>query len=127
MNIPKDLKYTKAHEWIKKEDNLIYVGITDYAQNSLGDVVFVELPEVGDKVIKDDVFGVVESVKAASDIYAPLSGTVQKVNDKVLDYPEEINKDPYENWMIVIEPSDLSELTEFLDAGAYEKLCEEED
>ncbi len=127
MNIPKDLKYTKDHEWIRKEEDLIYVGITEYAQNSMGDVVFIELPEVGDTVVKGDAFGVVESVKAVSDIYAPLSGTVKKINEKILDYPEKVNKDPYGSWMMAIESSDLSQWDILLDAEAYEKLCEEED
>lgn len=126
MNIPIELKYTKEHEWVRLEGNLAYIGITDYAQHALGDIVFIELPAAGDQITSGQPCGVVESVKAVSDIYAPLSGLVKEVNNVLLDSPEIINKKPYESWMVVIEPSDVSELAELLDAGVYKKLCEEE-
>lgn len=125
MNIPTELKYTKDHEWVRLDGNLAYIGITDYAQHALGDVVFVELPAAGDRLTSGQPFGVVESVKAASDIYAPLSGLVKEVNNDLLDNPEKINKNPYDSWMVVIEPSEVSE--ELLDGSEYKKLCDEED
>ncbi len=126
MNIPADLKYTKKHEWARVEGDLVYVGITEYAQNSLGDIVFVELPSVGDIITSGEAFGVVESVKAASDIYSSLSGIVKEVNNELIDHPERINQNPYDSWMMAIEPSKASELEVLLDASAYEKLCLEE-
>jgi len=126
MNIPVELKYTKEHEWVRLEGSLAYIGITDYAQHALGDIVFVELPTRGDMLTGGQPLGVVESVKAVSDIYAPLSGIVKEVNEELLDNPEKININPYDSWMVVIEPSDAVELDALLDADAYKKLCEEE-
>ncbi|RME24127.1 MAG: glycine cleavage system protein GcvH [Deltaproteobacteria bacterium] len=127
MNIPSELKYTKEHEWARVEGNIVVVGITDYAQEELGDIVNVELPEEGDRVRRDEPFGAVESVKASAEIYAPVSGTVTEVNEPLLDGPEIINEDPYdEGWMIKIEMSDPSELEHLLDAEAYRKYVEEE-
>ena len=127
MDVPKDLRYTKEHEWARLDGDTVVVGITDYAQDSLGDVVYVELPEEGSEVSKDEPFGVVESVKAVSDLYAPISGNVVEVNDALVDSPEVINEDPYgEAWMIRIEPSDPSELDDLLSAEDYEKHVEEE-
>jgi len=126
MGIPTNLKYTKQHEWVRIKNNLAYIGITDHAQSSMGDIVFIELPKVGERFTSGQVFAVVESVKAASDIYTSLSGTVKEVNKALLDEPERINQSPYESWMMAIEPSEISELDVLLDASAYEKLCLEE-
>lgn len=127
MEFPKDLKYTKEHEWVKVEGNIATVGITDYAQDSLGDVVYVELPQEGASITKHEPFGVVESVKAVSDLYAPLSGSVTEVNDAIVDSPEAINEDPYgDAWMIKVEISSASELGDLLTADEYQKFIEEE-
>jgi len=127
MEFPKDLKYTKEHEWVKVEGNTATVGITDYAQDSLGDVVYVELPQEGASVTKHEPFGVVESVKAVSDLYSPLSGSVTEVNDAIVDSPEAINEDPYgDAWMIKIEISSADELSDLLSAEDYQKFIEEE-
>jgi glycine cleavage system H protein len=127
MDFPKDLKYTKEHEWVREEDGAVVVGITDYAQDSLGDVVFVELPQEGGTVTKDEPFGVVESVKAVSDLYSPVSGTVIEVNDAIVDSPEVINEDPYgDAWMIKVEVGNPPETTKFLTAEEYQKHIEEE-
>ncbi|MFQ5428227.1 MAG: glycine cleavage system protein GcvH [Thermodesulfobacteriota bacterium] len=127
MDTPKDLKYTKEHEWIRLEGETAVVGITDHAQDSLGDVVYVELPEEGSDVTKDEAFGVVESVKAVSDLYAPLSGNVIEVNDAIVDSPEVINEDPYgDAWMIKIGSPSEDELEGLLSADEYEQYVEEE-
>jgi len=126
MNIPEDLKYTDQHEWVRVEDNRATIGITEFAAKELGDIVFVEVPEVDAEVEKSDAIGVVESTKAVSDIYAPLSGTVAEVNEELEDAPETINEDPYERgWICVIELSDASEVEGLLDAKEYEKLIKE--
>ncbi|MBB5609955.1 MULTISPECIES: glycine cleavage system protein GcvH [unclassified Janthinobacterium] len=120
MNIPADLKYTASHEWVRLEaDGTITVGITEYAQDALGDIVFVELPTVGNSYGAGDDAAVVESVKAASDIYAPLAGEVVAVNDDVVNSPEAINTDAYANWLFKIKPADVSALDGLLDAAAY--------
>ncbi|MEK6790100.1 MAG: glycine cleavage system protein GcvH [Deltaproteobacteria bacterium] len=127
MDFPKDLKYTKEHEWVKVEGNVATVGITDYAQDSLGDVVYVELPQEGATVTKHEAFGVVESVKAVSDLYSPVSGSVSEVNDAIIDSPEAINEDPYgDAWMIKVDVSNKSELSDLLSAEDYQKFIEEE-
>lgn len=119
-NIPADLKYSKEHEWIRVEDNRAYVGITDFAQDELGDIVFVELPEVGSKVEINQTFGTVESVKTVSDLFAPISGIVVEINEGLLDSPELVNSSPYgDGWMIVIEIKDAAEFDDLLDAQAY--------
>ena len=121
MNIPDDLRYTKDHEWTRQKGTRVLVGITDFAQDQLGDVVFVELPAVGDQVKRGESFGVVESTKAVSELFAPISGKVVEVNGPLLEAPESINEDPYqEGWMIAIEPSDPKELAGLLDAKAYQ-------
>lgn len=126
-HIPADLKYTEEHEWISMEGKLGKVGITDHAQDALGDVVYVELPEVGDKVVKGEAFGSVESVKAASDLFAPVSGTVVEVNEDLDDSPELVNKSPYDDgWMIVVEVEDESELEDLLTPEEYKKQVEGE-
>lgn len=120
--IPKNLKYSKEHEWVKEENGIVRVGITDYAQEALGDVVFVELPEVGDSFAAGEAFGSVESVKAVSDCYMPVSGTVKTVNEALLESPELVNEDPYgKGWMIEIEPDNKEELEELMSAAEYEE------
>ncbi|HHV98412.1 MAG TPA: glycine cleavage system protein GcvH [Clostridiaceae bacterium] len=126
MNMEKGLKYSKDHEWVRVEGNVAYVGITNYAQLALGDIVFVELPEVGKLLKSGDVLGVVESVKAASDIYTPVSGKVVKVNEGLAGAPEEINRQPYESWIAAIELSDASELENLMDEEQYGRFCVKE-
>lgn len=122
MNIPADLKYTESHEWVRAEaDGTVTVGITEYAQDALGDIVFVELPAVGKSFTAGDDAAVVESVKAASDIYAPLSGEVTAVNQSVADSPESINSDAYSAWLFKLKPSDANAINGLLDADAYGK------
>lgn len=127
-SFPNDLKYASSHEWARvEEDGTVVVGISDHAQNALGDVVYVELPEVGSVLAAGDEAGVVESVKAASDIYAPLSGEVVEINEVLEETPETINGDPYhDGWFFRLKPSDLSELENLLDADGYREVCEEE-
>jgi len=128
MDFPEDLRYTREHEWARRKGTQVVIGITDFAQDQLGDVVFVELPDVGDPVKKGESFGVVESTKAVSELFAPLSGKVVEVNDPLTDAPETINEDPYEEgWMIVVEPSDPSELDALMDAKAYRAFVEEQE
>ena len=122
MNVPKDLRYTESHEWVKREaDGTISVGITDHAQEQLGDIVFVEPPKPGRKVKAGEAVGVVESVKAASDIYAPVSGEVVAANDALSKTPEQVNADAYASWMYRIKPDDPAAIDRLLDAAAYEK------
>lgn len=123
MNIPEDLKYTEEHEWVAVDGDIATVGITDYAQGELGDLVFVELPEVGTDVEQSSAFGTVEAVKAVSDLFAPVSGSVTETNEALADDPEVVNKDPYgDGWMIKIKLSDPSQLDSLLDAAAYKEL-----
>lgn len=125
MNCPKELLYSESHEWVQKiDDKTAKVGLTDFAQHSLGDLVFVNLPEVGDSVSNGESFCDVESVKAVSDVYSPVSGTVSAINEALLDAPQNINEDPYGAWLV--EVSDISEFGELMDAAAYEALCEKE-
>ena len=125
MNFPADLKYTKSHEWVKYlSDTTVEVGLTDYAQSELGDLVFVNLPEVGDPVTAGDTFADVESVKAVSDVYAPVTGDVAEINETLLDSPETINSDPYGAWFARIENVGATE--ELMDAADYEKYVAEE-
>ncbi len=127
MNFPEDLRYTREHEWARAKGTRVVVGITEFAQDQLGDVVYVELPSVGDEVKKGEAFGVVESTKAVSDLFAPVSGKVVEVNDPLTDAPETINEDPYEEgWMIQVEASDIKDLDDLLTAKAYAKFVEEE-
>jgi glycine cleavage system H protein len=122
MNHPDDLRYSRTHEWVRAEGNTATIGITDFAQNELGDVVYLELPDVGRTLQKGDVFGTVESVKAVSDLYAPVSGEVIEVNDELPESPEEINQDPYvRGWMIIMTMEDPSELDDLLTAKQYEQ------
>lgn len=124
-----ELKYLDSHEWARRdEDGSIVVGISDHAQDALGDVVFVELPEVGQTISAREEVAVVESVKAASDIYAPVSGTIRAVNERLVDEPELVNESPYDDaWFFVIEPADIAELDSLLNADAYASLCEASD
>ncbi|HWR62235.1 MAG TPA: glycine cleavage system protein GcvH [Clostridia bacterium] len=126
MKVLEGLYYTKNHEWLRIDGTEAYVGITDYAQHALGDIVYVELPDTGTALKQEEVFGAVESVKAASDIYLPVSGTVKKVNDSVVDDPSLINQDAFDNWMICIEISDAGELDTLMNTAAYEEFCSEE-
>ena len=120
MEFPAGLKYSKEHEWVLVEGNTATIGITEYAQEELGDIVYVELPEVGEKIVKDDPFGAVESVKAVSDVYAPVSGTVLEINDVLPDNPETINDDPYgDGWMIRVEITDKDDLKDLMDEDEY--------
>ncbi|HYC38479.1 MAG TPA: glycine cleavage system protein GcvH [Usitatibacter sp.] len=122
MNIPKELRYTESHEWVRREaDGTVAIGITDHAQEQLGDIVFVEAPQVGRKVAAGESVGVVESVKAASDIYAPIAGEVVAANADLSAAPEKVNEDAYASWMYRIKPDNVADLDKLLDAAAYEK------
>ncbi len=126
MNVPEDLRYSKDHEWARLEGDRVRVGITDYAQDALGDVVFIELPEVGATVKLDESFSEVESTKSVSDVYAPLAGTIAEVNTDLADAPERINEDPYgEGWICLLEPEDVAAYESLMDAAAYRALTEE--
>ncbi len=127
MDYPASLKYSREHEWVKVEGKVALVGITDFAQSELGDVVYVELPGVGAELEANNTFGVVESVKAVSDLYAPVTGTVAEVNQQLNDEPELVNSDPYEDgWMLRIEMSDATEVDGLMDADEYKTFVEEE-
>lgn len=127
MNVPKDLRYTKTHEWVRQDDDGLTVGITDFAQSQLSDLTYAELPAVGDKLEAQDEAAVLESVKAASDVYAPLSGTVIEVNDQLTDSPEMINTDPYgDGWMFKLAPNNPSDIEDLLDADQYEDAIPDE-
>jgi glycine cleavage system H protein len=126
MNVPAQLKYTESHEWIRSEaDGTLTIGITDHAQEALGDLVFVELPAVGRKVAAREACAVVESVKAASDVYAPVAGEIVAVNQEVVDAPEKVNADAYANWFYKLKPANAADLGRLLDAAAYTKLIAE--
>lgn len=125
MNVPEDLRYSSDHEWVRAEDGRLRLGITDYAQDALGDVVFVEVPEVGRTVEAGESFGEVESTKSVSDVYAPVSGTVVEVNADLADHPERLNEDPYgDGWIAIIEPADADAVAELLEPAAYRALVE---
>jgi glycine cleavage system H protein len=127
MNTPKELRYSEEHEWVKVEGEKVRIGITDFAQSELGDIVFVELPEVGDEVKADEPFGSVESVKTVSELYAPISGKVVEVNEDLDDSPEFVNESPFEKaWMIVIEPAAISEVENLMTAEQYEEMVNED-
>ncbi|CAH0161640.1 MULTISPECIES: glycine cleavage system protein GcvH [Bacillaceae] len=120
---PKELRYTKEHEWVKTEDGTVRIGITAFAQSELGDIVFVELPEIGDELKANEPFGSVESVKTVSELYAPISGKVVEVNEDLSDNPEYVNESPYEKaWMVVLEPSNSSDIESLMSAEEYESL-----
>ena len=124
MLFPAEMKYSKDHEWMKEEDGVVVIGISDFAQDALGDVVFVNLPGEGDEVTAGEAFGDVESVKAVSDLASPVSGTVCAVNEELLDAPEMLNKAPYDAWLIKVE--NVGDTSELLDAAAYEAFCAQE-
>jgi glycine cleavage system H protein len=127
MEFPEGLKYSKEHEWVLVEDKIAIIGITEFAQHELGDVVYVELPEIGEKVVKDDPFGAVESVKAVSDVFAPVGGTVVEVNDTLPESPETINDDPYgDGWMIKVEMTDKDDLKDLMSAEEYAEYIEQQ-
>lgn len=127
MTTPKELRYSEEHEWVKLEDGKVRVGITHFAQHELGDIVFVELPEVGDEFKANEPFGSVESVKTVSELYAPIGGKVVEINEDLTDSPEYVNESPYEKaWMIVLEPSDSSEVDHLMTADAYDAMINED-
>jgi glycine cleavage system H protein len=127
MEIPQGLKYSKEHEWVAMEDSLATVGVTDHAQEQLGEIVYIELPAVGDKISKDDPFGVIESVKAVSDIYAPVTGTVVEVNEDLPESPETVNEDPYgDGWLIKVKIADPTDLEDLMDSDEYAELLARE-
>jgi glycine cleavage system H protein len=128
MSVPQDLRYSEEHEWARQEDGQVRIGITDYAQHQLGDVVYVELPRPGDSFGQMEAFGVIESVKAASDLYAPVACSVVEVNSELEDAPELVNDDPYgDGWMILVEADDTSELDKLLSPDEYQAMIEEEE
>lgn len=127
IEIPEELKYTDEHEWAKVEDDLVVIGITDYAQDALGEIVYIELPSEGDEITKGDSFGGVESTKSVSDLYAPVSGEVVEVNESLLDSPETINEDPYgDGWLIKVRIHDSDEFDELMDSEQYSAFIEKE-
>lgn len=128
MSLPKDYRYSEEHEWVKVEGDNVRIGITDHAQDELGDIVFVELPEAGDEVEADQPFGSVESVKTVSELYAPLSGKVIEVNEALDDSPEFINETPYDKgWMIVLEPKNTADIDKLMTKEQYQKMIEEDE
>ncbi|NJP38298.1 glycine cleavage system protein GcvH [Alkalicoccus luteus] len=127
MSLPKDYKYSEEHEWVKEEDGKVRIGITDFAQSELGDIVFVELPEVGDELQADEPFGSVESVKTVSELYAPVSGKVVEINEELEDSPELVNESPYEQaWMVVVEVSSQGDVDKLMDADAYQNMIDQD-
>lgn len=126
MKVLKDLYYSKEHEWVRMEGDMAYIGISDYAQSELGDIVYVELPEVDEDYEVEESFGVVESVKAVSDLYMPISGTIVEVNEDLEDQPELINEDAYESWIIKVKVADEGELEDLLSGKEYQAFCAEE-
>ena len=123
MKIVEGLLYAEDHEWIKVEGDVATIGVTDFAQHEMGEIVYIELPEVDDELAAGDVFGVIESVKAASDSFIPVSGTVVEVNEDLVDSPEGVNNAPFESWMFKVKLSDASELEKLMDSAAYEAFC----
>lgn len=126
MEIKSGLMYSNDHEWVRVEGDKAYIGITDYAQHALGEIVYVELPGVGDEINAGDVFGVIESVKAASDSYLPISGKVLEVNEELSDSPQLINENPYDSWIVAVEMTDKAELDNLMNEQAYKEFCEKE-
>ena len=124
FNCPEELRYAKTHEWVREEDGLCVIGLTDFAQDALGDIVFINLPQVGDELKAEETFADVESVKAVSDVYAPVNGTVVEINEELVDNPALINEDPYGAWLVKVE--NVSGGEELLDAAVYQEVCKEE-
>lgn len=123
MKTKSDLKYSKKHEWVRFEGDKAYVGITDYAQNSLGEIVFVDLPGIGDSIEEGDVLGAIESIKTASDVYSPIAGEVIEINEELIDNPEKVNNEPYESWIAALRTSDIDQVEVLLDENDYIKFC----
>lgn len=126
MKTVEGLLYTKEHEWIRIEDSKVYMGITDFAQHALGNIVFVELPEVDDEIEEGNTVATIESVKAASDAYIPVTGKILEINEEIVDSPELLNEDPYENWMVCFETEDMDKLKDLLSKEDYDNFCSEE-
>ena len=126
MKVVEELYYSEDHEWVKVDGEVAYIGITDHAQHALGDIVYVEMPEVDDEIKIGEAFGVIESVKAASDAFMPISGTITEVNEELEDSPELLNSDCYENWILKVQISDKSELDKLMHAKEYEEFCNKE-
>ena len=126
MAYPKNLRYTREHEWIELTGTIAAIGITDYAQSSLGDIVYVEMPKVGDPVTANETFGSVESVKAVSDLFSPVTGTVTAINEELKDSPDKLNEKPHETWIVKVELADPAQLSVLLDAAAYEAFIAKE-
>ena len=123
MNIPQSLKYTKEHEWVREDGDTVTVGITDHAQGELGDIIFVEFPEIGQKIERDDPFGTIEAVKTVADLFAPISGTVIEINETLDDSPESVNQDPYgDGWMVKVSVSEAGELDSLMSADQYQEM-----
>lgn len=123
MNIPQSLKYTKEHEWVREDGDTVTVGITDHAQGELGDIIFVEFPEIGQKIQKDEPFGTIEAVKTVADLFAPISGTVTEINETLDDSPESVNQDPYgDGWMVKVSVSEAGELDNLMSAVQYQEM-----
>ena len=123
MNIPQSLKYTKEHEWVREDGDTVTVGITDHAQGELGDIIFVEFPEIGQKIERDDPFGTIEAVKTVADLFAPISGTVIEINETLDNSPESVNQDPYgDGWMVKVSVSEAGELDNLMSADQYQEM-----
>tara|TARA_B100000315_G_C14549213_1_gene574832 strand:- start:29 stop:403 length:375 start_codon:yes stop_codon:yes gene_type:complete len=123
MNIPQSLKYTKEHEWVREDGDTVTVGITDHAQGELGDIIFVEFPEIGQKIERDEPFGTIEAVKTVADLFAPISGTVTEINETLDDSPESVNQDPYgDGWMVKVSVSEAGELDNLMSAVQYQEM-----
>lgn len=127
-NIPEDLRYSEEHEWLRLTGDQVTIGITDHAQSQMGDIVFIELPEVGDEITRGEAFGTLESTKAVSELFAPISGKIVEINETLIDAPEAINEDPYgDGWMLRVEPADPSDLDDMLSPEGYQEHIESED
>jgi len=123
MNIPQSLKYTKEHEWVREDGGIVTVGITDHAQGELGDIIFVEFPEIGQEIERDEPFGTIEAVKTVADLFAPISGTVTEINEKLDDSPESVNQDPYgDGWMVKVSVSEADELDNLMSSDQYREM-----
>jgi glycine cleavage system H protein len=123
MNVPQSLKYTKEHEWVREDGGIVTVGITDHAQGELGDIIFVEFPEIGQEIERDEPFGTIEAVKTVADLFAPISGTVTEINEKLDDSPESVNQDPYgDGWMVKVSVSEADELDNLMSSDQYREM-----
>ena len=123
MNVPQSLKYTKEHEWVREDGDTVTVGITDHAQGELGDIIFVEFPEIGQEIERDEPFGTIEAVKTVADLFAPISGTVTEINEKLDDSPESVNQDPYgDGWMVKVSVSEADELDNLMSSDQYREM-----